>query len=328
MLQAQRPASLPLSNSDLATLKEWIFQIAIEWLIHGVNVTLALTVFCAILSQQKYPSRPQLVLLAVVVFMLIIATTYATLNVLFVLVQIPLNGYNVDNVAHVIQQVTDIDIALNMVERLNYVIGDGIVLWRAWILFPRDLVVKGVLLICFMGSLGGALADGGLVAVRFLHNPADPGKKRDTLVMALPLLITNMAATGLIAYKAWLHGRDIRKTLKDCGNQVSRAQKILMLLVESGMIYCGIWITYIIINFSTEASSTAFTIISSALPALAIGTLYPILIILIVALEKSREAIRSRNDMSLSQSIRFASVETAASQPDSQVERQTEVMSE
>ncbi|KAF5368506.1 hypothetical protein D9758_002313 [Tetrapyrgos nigripes] len=203
MLQAQQPPSLPLSNNDLDTLKGWIFSIAIEWLIHGVNVTLALTIFCAILSQQKYPSGPQLVLLALVVFMLLLATTNATLTVLFSLLQSPLYGYNVDNVANVIQQVTDTSIASNIVARLNYVIGDGIVVWRAWIMFPQNLVVKGILIICFMGSLGGACADGGLATVARLHNLADVGQKKGVLVMTIPLLITNMAATGLIGYKAW-----------------------------------------------------------------------------------------------------------------------------
>ncbi|KAF5329916.1 hypothetical protein D9758_018796 [Tetrapyrgos nigripes] len=326
MLQAQQPSSLPLSNSDLAVLKVWIFEIAIAWLFHGVNATLALTIFHAILSRQNYPSGSQLILLTLVIFMLILATTYATLNMLSILLQLPLNGYSVVNVANVIQQITYLDIAEEMLARLNYVIGDGIVVWRAWIMFPRNLLVKGILVVCFMGSLGGAFADGGLAAIRFLHSFADPGKKKDVLIMTLPLLITNMAATGLIGYKAWLHGQDIKKTLKDCGNQISRAQKILMLLVESGMIYCGVWITYIIISWSTGPSSVAFQTIASALPSLA--TLYPILIVLVVALERSREEIRSRNDMSLSQSIRFVSVQTATSQTDSQVERQTEVMSE
>ncbi|KAF5353602.1 hypothetical protein D9758_013777 [Tetrapyrgos nigripes] len=326
MLQAQQPSSFPLSNSDLLVIKSWIFGTAIEWLILGVNATLALTIFFAILSQQTYRSGPQLLLLALVVSMLILATTDATLSLQFFLLQIRLLGYSVVNVAIFQQQVVDIRIAGNMVSRLNYVIGDGIVVWRAWVMFPRNLVVKGILLICFMGSLGGALADGGLAAAELLHGSTDLGNRVNILIMALPLLITNMAATGLIGYKAWLHGQDIKKTLKDCGNQVSRAQKILMLLFESGMIYCGVWITDTILSFSTKIGSIAFQTIATALPGLA--TLYPILIILLVALERSREEIRSRNDMSLSQSIRFASVQTAASQTESQVERQTEVMSE
>ncbi|KAF5353598.1 hypothetical protein D9758_013773 [Tetrapyrgos nigripes] len=307
MLQAQQPSSLPLSSSDLVVLKSWIFRTAIDWLIHGFNATLALTIFFAILSQQTYRSGPQLMLLALVVVMLILATTIATLDVLFILLEIPLNGYNVVNVANIIQQATDINIASGMVSRLNYVIGDGIVVWRAWVMFPRNLVARGVLVICFMGSLGGALADGGLGAVRLLHDLSDLGAKNNVLIMALPLLIPNIAATGLIGYKA-------------------RAQKILILLFESGMFYCGVWIVYIVINLSNETSSIAFQTTSATLPGLA--TLYPILIILMVVLERSREEIRSRNDMSLSQSIRFAPVQTAASQTESQVERQAEVMSQ
>jgi hypothetical protein len=105
--------------------------------------------------------------------------------------------------------------------------------------------------------------DAGMNVTRSLHNPYDYGKKGNKLtwVMAFPLLITNMVATSFVGYKAWYaengdfrpklplilsprhHHRDIRKFLNQCGNQVSRVQKVLMLLIESGMIYCGLWVS-------------------------------------------------------------------------------------
>ncbi|THU75417.1 hypothetical protein K435DRAFT_814352 [Dendrothele bispora CBS 962.96] len=103
--------------------------------------------------------------------------------------------------------------------------------------------------------------------------------------MALPFIITNAVATGTIGWKAWCHHKDIKQNLDLSGNSISRVQKVLLLLVESGVVYCALW------------------------------ALYPILIILIAALENSKDDpgfngnLDSKgNGLTLSQSIRFASV--------------------
>ncbi|KAI0706674.1 hypothetical protein C8Q76DRAFT_629595, partial [Earliella scabrosa] len=54
-------------------------------------------------------------------------------------------------------------------------------------------------------------------------------------------LVTNTAATTLIAYKAWSHRQLVRSHLR-VGNKRTRVEKVLALLVESGICYCILWV--------------------------------------------------------------------------------------
>jgi hypothetical protein len=49
----------------------------------------------------------------------------------------------------------------------------------------------------------GSSVDAGMAIARLFHGPDDHVHKSDTLVMILPLFITNMVATSLIGYKTW-----------------------------------------------------------------------------------------------------------------------------
>ncbi|KAF5356685.1 hypothetical protein D9758_013756 [Tetrapyrgos nigripes] len=203
MSQAQQQ-SFPLASSDLYVMRAWILETAVQWLFYGVNGTLALAVFYVVFSQPQHPTRPQLILLVLVALMLILSMADMVLNLLYNLIQIPLEGYNATSLADkIILQSGNMQIAVAMFSRINFVIGDGIVIWRAWILFPRNLIVKGMLTICILASLCGTFVDAGVAAARLLHQVADKGAKTRILVMVLPLLFTNTAATSLIGYKAW-----------------------------------------------------------------------------------------------------------------------------
>ena len=43
----------------------------------------------------------------------------------------------------------------------------------------------------------------GMTAARYHRDINDEGDRVDILIMAIPLLVTNAIATGLIGYKAW-----------------------------------------------------------------------------------------------------------------------------
>jgi len=58
-------------------------------------------------------------------------------------------------------------------------------------------------LIIHIFELGGTFANAIRAAIRVYRQPYYDGAPTDSMVMVLPLLITNMLATGLIAYKAW-----------------------------------------------------------------------------------------------------------------------------
>ncbi|EKM61697.1 uncharacterized protein PHACADRAFT_180788 [Phanerochaete carnosa HHB-10118-sp] len=62
-------------------------------------------------------------------------------------------------------------------------------------------------------------------------------------------LLTNIWATSLIAYKAW-HRRHLLRCAFGSGSVGTRSSKILMLFVDSGLLYCGLWavlVAYLVI---------------------------------------------------------------------------------
>ncbi|KAJ7812301.1 hypothetical protein B0H14DRAFT_3150384 [Mycena olivaceomarginata] len=99
----------------------------------------------------------------------------------------------------------------------NVVVADSVVLWRAWVLYPRALWMVSIP--CVMLVLTFSL---GVVQIlcRFAFNihqlPGLSGGSRVCVVSNLPWafsLATNVACTILIGYRAWQH----RRTMKALG---------------------------------------------------------------------------------------------------------------
>ncbi|THU83198.1 hypothetical protein K435DRAFT_871547 [Dendrothele bispora CBS 962.96] len=192
----------------------------------------------------------------------------------------------------------------------KYIISDGIVVWRAWIMFPESRVVKLTLLFCMGGSSAAGFVDAGLSAAQTVKNLASYTSKFNVLILGLPLLFTNMIATLLIGYKTWYHYQDVKKNLSNSGTSSRRVQKVLLLLIESGSMYCILWIVNIIMQFKYDGDSTIFQCWATATPEL--SALYPVLIVVIAAAENAKPA--TIDEMSLSQSIRFASGQASSSE--------------
>ncbi|THU96116.1 hypothetical protein K435DRAFT_797613 [Dendrothele bispora CBS 962.96] len=212
------------------------------------------------------------------------------------IIQILSIGYNLPDSREVTQLITRLEIGLNLMDRLNYVMGDIVVVWRAWVLFPQRLAVKVTLLICLLGSFVGTSLNLGLYAKGLLENGSFAGNKTETIILAVPLIFTNLTATALIGFKAWHHFQSIQRNLGSSP--------------KSGLLYLAFWITYLVFGSTQGNGAIANETYNSMLPELA--AIYPILIILVVAHENSKP--ESVNDMSLSQSIRFASVRASESE--------------
>ncbi|THV00166.1 hypothetical protein K435DRAFT_466453 [Dendrothele bispora CBS 962.96] len=56
----------------------------------------------------------------------------------------------------------------------------------------------------------------------------------------------NFFATSLIAYKAWSYRVDIKRNLAKTRRSKSQVEKVLALLVESGLIYMAFWVSYFV----------------------------------------------------------------------------------
>ncbi|THU86492.1 hypothetical protein K435DRAFT_805075 [Dendrothele bispora CBS 962.96] len=270
---------------------------ALGFLLLGVQVTLSIVVLCVFVAQYFPLSKSRLALSFVTITMLFLSLSSLVMNIEFMIIEIPLNGYNPPDSREVIPLTTRLRIGLNLMERLNYVIGDIVVAWRAWVLFPQRLAVKVTLSICLLGSFVGTFLDIGLLAKALSENFSFNGNKTEVLSLTVPLIFTNFTATALIGFKAWHHFQSIQKNLGSTNGSPSKVLKIMLLLIESGLLYLAFWIAYLVLGLTQGSDTTA---------------IYPILIILAVAHENNKS--ESVNDMSLSQSIRFASVRASESE--------------
>ncbi|KAI0318548.1 hypothetical protein OF83DRAFT_1171005 [Amylostereum chailletii] len=123
---------------------------------------------------------------------------------------------------------------------VNIILSDTIVLWRAWILRSgRALRTLSILLL--LGTIGTSALDTALnrasanvlFGQSFNENPMG--------IFVFPFSwTTNIYAASVIGYKAWQHRRRIRDHLQH-GNARTRAEKVMALFVESGLVYCSLW---------------------------------------------------------------------------------------
>ncbi|KAK0480330.1 hypothetical protein IW261DRAFT_1477390 [Armillaria novae-zelandiae] len=170
-----------------------------------------------------------------------------------------------------------------IMECIAFIIGDCIVTWRAWVLWNRDRRILYASSILILGSVG--------TGIRLFQTLASSKKPisiyRDgstsvwTTSAMIFTLSTNVLATTLIGYRAWVHRRLIRSLN---GGSYSAAQvygkiDILALLIESGALYCCTWFAMIFV-FVFVNSGTYFMINMLA----QLSSIYPTLIITLVCL--------------------------------------------
>ncbi|KAI0744306.1 hypothetical protein C8Q80DRAFT_890132 [Daedaleopsis nitida] len=203
---------------------------------------------------------------------------------------------------------------------VNVVLGDAMVWWRAWVLWRSSRTVRAICVLL----ISATFATGVIVTTHACSNLntldtsvlfyADGGvSTRGTgtvgsfftadswgLATSALSLGTNIVATSLIAYKAWHHRRSVACHLR-MGSARTQVEKALTLFVESGMLYCILWVFIVVYQslagsdsedpgYGVRGTEERFTygfdyVLEGCLIPL-IG-IYPTLIIILVALDRS-----------------------------------------
>ncbi|KAJ7878990.1 hypothetical protein B0H14DRAFT_2436422 [Mycena olivaceomarginata] len=183
----------------------------------------------------------------------------------------------------------------NAVTLINYVLSDGVVVWRAWIICLRNhrkylwITVVFLALTALTVSLTIIFRIAGLVASPIDALPKDSilarGINTFQIATLATSLLSNFAATGVVAATALGHWRTIRSAFSAGKASSLWANRILLLVVESGVLYC----------------LSAVTVLLSSLIRLPHGTLgdlytpinvqiagaYPVVVLLLVSSKKS-----------------------------------------
>ncbi|KAI0702535.1 hypothetical protein C8Q76DRAFT_754673 [Earliella scabrosa] len=181
---------------------------------------------------------------------------------------------------------------------VNVVFGDAIVWWRALILWKGNRLIYAI---CAL-LLTATTVTGGLVTqtacqkyyLSGLYNATShPGAfyvgDSPGLAASVLSLMSNVVATSLVGYKAWCHRRLIRAGFTGSSTR-TRVERVLALLVESGTVYCILWIFVVVYQtmiYVEYYDSSSFTynfdqFLEGCLIHL-IG-IYPTLIIILVSL--------------------------------------------
>ncbi|KAF7357734.1 hypothetical protein MVEN_00819300 [Mycena venus] len=132
---------------------------------------------------------------------------------------------------------------LNAIVMINFVLSDGVVLWRAWVITPPTRKMRKYLWVtmCFV-----ALTASMIVAV--VQSPIKNLAKDnlgylkstiDVLQVSTGMfsLISNLSATAVVGITAWRYRRALHNAFKD-DETTTQSDKILALVVEVGSFYC------------------------------------------------------------------------------------------
>ncbi|KAL5504111.1 hypothetical protein ACEPAH_8184 [Sanghuangporus vaninii] len=122
---------------------------------------------------------------------------------------------------------------------INYALTDSVVVWRAWVLCKDGskaiLTIPMFFLICTSMSMFATIDVRVTMAVSGRNLNQIDISQMTNMVLSL---LANVFATSISAYRAWQHRQSIRETLSEERDTSTKVEKILSLLVESGLMYC------------------------------------------------------------------------------------------
>ncbi|KAL1719747.1 hypothetical protein EV715DRAFT_272411 [Schizophyllum commune] len=289
---------LPLNAHDVSTLKITLMRTGVDLLFYGVQAPLFVVAMVVLAYREK--RRPFIPLAVTSLFLS--STIGVVVGSSFYILQLPaaFHTRSLDN-AGVLRA---FNVVLAVADRYNYVMSDAIVVWRALVLWKDCVAVKWALWTCICSSILGAITE-----CVFALQATCRGQVESTghgLVLVIPLLLTNLVATSLIAVQFWYYRRDVKGRL-GISERASPVEKVIVLFVESGLVICSIWVVNLIIKVTKSANTFGvYGILGVAYHS--ISGIYPTFIILVIALQKRAAARTSYKvaqslDLSWSQEV-------------------------
>ncbi|KAI5835011.1 hypothetical protein K523DRAFT_411886 [Schizophyllum commune Tattone D] len=285
------PAYHPLRGSDLHDIRYIYNETAVAFAFFGIQATLSIAAANALLARRRRSRWTLAVILTLLLFSLIELVGH----LVYYLIQFPAGfGTSVDDISDILNRL----VILNVVaERVNYVLSDAIVIWRAWVLWSDSFVAKGVLLVCMCGSLVGAIINT-VWTVR--PDTAFQTAKPRALAITIPFLFTNVVAITLVGRRAWTYLRSIKQRLGL--SRRTQIENILFLLLESGSLYCLVWVVYLVSEFTAGADTfNPVRIVGTVVHN--ISGIYPTIVILAVTHIGTTQSLLGTTHVS--QEIRF-----------------------
>ncbi|KAJ6606022.1 hypothetical protein DFH09DRAFT_1119076 [Mycena vulgaris] len=230
---------------DSHSLKLFYLEITAEAASYGAFVIIAILSMSSLVQKGLRNSYARQSLLTITIAMLLSATLHLGLHLPNILLQLP--GTDDTNYVDPTPTLKKLNVGQTSLRRLIYFLSDIIVVWRAWAIWTDSLVVQSVLAVCLLATLVTSL-----ILFVFNVDTIQNGHHYETLTQnflgTFCLLVTNFTATGLIGYKLWYYRHNLKQYLNR-GNRTTKVESVLVLLLESGGLYCAFWILVMVGDF-------------------------------------------------------------------------------
>jgi len=241
---------------------------------------------------RKGRSRGSIVMLFVVVYLYVssvlqwaldFARAFQNLHSLLMVPDVPIRDRG-----ELADENTKFEALLEALFVFNMMVGDGVVIWRAWTIYQRRLLAILVPCILLLISFVFSVID---VTCNSYDGPLPGGEQicpQAALIAWAVSVATNVSATILIGFKAWQHRKMMREMNMPGKSRKMSTEKILSILVESGFIYSLLWLSQVIAYIDIFRDSPWFYVWEILEPmGNQISGMYPTLIIVIVNFQRT-----------------------------------------
>ncbi|KAL1702532.1 hypothetical protein EV121DRAFT_293222 [Schizophyllum commune] len=238
-----------ISYDEIINEYATVFRIlAIYSLFWGVQFTL----FLASISALARRSSRKYVLYFFTTFLFLDSTIWVALSL-----QLGISAARVPVYPTSLDILNSIAAPLLLLSRMNHVLSDVVVVWRAWILWPSNKAVKVALIVSVVSTIAGNFSEFAYsyskykAAAYTAHFPVERDNYIRVFLFILPVVWTNILVTVLIAFKV----REYRIEIKSYLGRTTktRVERFLVLLVESGCVYSAIWLAYFAISLADSS---------------------------------------------------------------------------
>ncbi|RDB27855.1 hypothetical protein Hypma_002307 [Hypsizygus marmoreus] len=233
----------------------WVITLAI---FHGA-FTLLFGMSTVSIIRQGIQRRPQLNMFIVTTLSFTIATLY--LGAQIAAMSTTVHTFLISNVDPPLPAKVDryrwkvfpLNLIIVWANELVPIFSDAVIIWRSWVIFERQKRAMIGPLVLWLGTIATAFAYLGLSSsyegVQNL-NTSSVQQYLFTANIALSLA-TNATATMLIGYRLWMH----RKSVAGILGPTTTVLNILVILVESGVLYCLLQLVTLIMSIAPDGGT-------------------------------------------------------------------------
>ncbi|KAJ7061529.1 hypothetical protein C8F01DRAFT_1057460 [Mycena amicta] len=225
-----------LDGQDIYALKIKMLNLAAAAVSYGFFLCVGTMSTYSLIRRGLRGQRARQILLSFTLTMLLAATAHLALYLGYIIVQLRTLAAEYNDPTVILRRLS---IAQTCLRRLTYFLSDIIVVWRAWVIWQDNLLVHGILALCIVAT--GATS---LTLLIFNFNSTFHGVHytldTQNFLGTFGLLVTNFSATAFIGWKLWYYRTNVKKYINRSVD--TKVESILILLMESGGLYCVFWI--------------------------------------------------------------------------------------